>query len=400
MEITTFSATEIQQFRSETKGTAVRVHFNNAGASLPPDIVPATVIGYLNEEAVYGGYETEAKYAKDLDRVYASIARLINADPSEVAVVENASLGWWISFNGIDFKKGDVILTSEMEYVTNLISFLHVAKRYGVEIKVIPNDEQGNFDLAALEAAISPQTKLIAITYIASSTGGMMPVIEIGRIARKHDVLYLVDGCQAVGHVPLDVKEIGCDMMSVTGRKYLRGPRGTGFFYVRKAVVDRLTPVFMDGFSTEWISENDFKIRGDARRFELFESSKAAKLGLGKAVDYALTIGVDRIWLRIQELSTELRRRLKAFPGITVEDLGAKQCGIVTFTVKGLEADEVKTRLAEKNINVSVGLAKSTLLFMNKHQLASVVRASVHYYNTEEEIRILCDAVTEIAEGR
>lgn len=393
MGIIPFSEEEIQQFRAETKGTTERLHFNNAGASLPPDVVLETVVNYLTEEATYGGYETEYKYNAQLANTYALIARLINADVNEIAIVENASTAWWLAFNGIDFKAGDEIITSEMEYVTNLISFINAKKTYGIELKVIPNDEQGNFSLAALEETISPQTKLIAITHIASTTGGMVPIVEIGKIARRHGILYLVDACQSAGQVPVDVREIDCDMLSVTGRKYLRAPRGTGFLYVRKAVQDKLKLQFMDGFTTQWVSETDYKIRDDARRFELYEKNRALTLGLGKAVEYALTIGVDRIWQRVQYLASTFRVQLRGIEGITVHDFGDEQCGIVTFTISGVDSAIVKTKLAEKQINVSVGQAKSTLFFMNKHHLNSVVRASVHYYNTEAEIKMMCDAL-------
>jgi len=396
MAIIPLSEQEIQQFRAETKGTAERMHFNNAGSSLPPDVVLDTVINYLTEEASYGGYETEYKYNAELNNTYALIARLINADVNEIAVVENASTAWWLAFNGIDFKAGDEIITSEMEYVTNLISFTHTKKTYGVKIKVIPNDEHGNFSLSELEAAISPQTKLIAITHIASSTGGMMPVVKIGKIARKHGVLYLVDACQSAGQVPVDVREIDCDMLSVTGRKYLRAPRGTGFLYVRKTIQDKLKLQLMDGFTTQWVTETDYKIRDDARRFELYEKNRALILGLGKAVEYALNIGVDRIWQRVQYLANILRNQLRSIEGISVHDFGDEQCGIVTFTVNEIDSAVIKAKLAEKQINVSVGLAKSTLFFMNKNHLSSVVRASVHYYNTEKEIIIMCDVLRSL----
>jgi len=396
MAIIPLSEQEIQQFRAETKGTAKRMHFNNAGSSLPPDVVLDTVINYLTEEASYGGYETEYKYNAELNNTYALIARLINADVNEIAVVENASTAWWLAFNGIDFKAGDEIITSEMEYVTNLISFTHTKKTYGVKIKVIPNDEHGNFSLSELEAAISPQTKLIAITHIASSTGGVMPVVKIGKIARKHGVLYLVDACQSAGQVPVDVREIDCDMLSVTGRKYLRAPRGTGFLYVRKTIQDKLKLQFMDGFTTQWVTETDYKIRDDARRFELYEKNRALILGLGKAVEYALNIGVDRIWQRVQYLANILRNQLRSIEGISVHDFGDEQCGIVTFTVNEIDSAVIKAKLAEKQINVSVGLAKSTLFFMNKNHLSSVVRASVHYYNTEKEIIIMCDVLRSL----
>jgi selenocysteine lyase/cysteine desulfurase len=387
---------EIQQFRAETKGTTERVHFKNAGASLPPDVVVQTMIDYLNEESTYGGYETEAKYHEQLENVYTLIARLINANVDEVAIAENASTAWGIAFYGLDFKKGDVVITSEMEYVTNLIGFLNVQKKLGVVIKVIPNDEKGNFSLHALEEAITSETKLIAVTEIASTTGGMIPIVEIGKIARKHNILYLVDACQSAGHVPIDVKEIGCDMLSVTGRKYLRAPRGTGFLYVRKEVQDRIKPIFMDNHATDWVSLNDYQLRSDARRYELYEKNRALMLGLGKAIEYALNIGLGRIWERIQYLSALLRAQLAQIDGVTVHDFGDRQCGIVTFSVEGFEASAIKSRLANDLINVTVGKAVSTLIYMEKNKLESIVRASIHYYNTEEEIQIFCKSLEAI----
>jgi cysteine desulfurase / selenocysteine lyase len=396
MEITAFSEEEIERVRAETKGTGQRTHFNNAGASMPPDIVVDTIVRYLQEEAAFGGYETESKYEEPLENVYALVARLIHADKDEIALVQNASFAWGLAFNGIAFKKGDVIITSEMEYVTNLIGFLQARKTRGVEIHVIPNDERGNFSLPALEAAISPRTKLIAVTHIPSSAGAIIPVVDIGKIARKHGILYLVDACQTAGQAPIDVKEIQCDMLAVTGRKFLRGPRGTGFLFVRKEVQDKLKVSFMDGSSTEWVTEDDFKLRNDARRFELYEKNRALTLGLGKAIEYALHIGVDRIWKRIQYLAGLLRQSLASLDGVTVHDPGDQKCGIVTFSVGGADSSFIKAKLAEKQINVSVSAAKFTLIYMNRNHLSSVVRASIHYYNTEGEITLLCDALASV----
>ena len=391
MNTPVISKQELNQLRVQTTGTANIIHFNNAGASLPPDVVVNTVIDYLKEEALAGGYETEYKYREQLANTYTLIAKLINAEPEEIAIVENASTAWCIAFNGIDFKAEDEVITSEMEYVTNIIGFFNAEKNIGIKINLIPNDENGNFSLTKLENAISPKTKLIAITHIASTTGGMIPMVEIGKIARRHNILYLVDACQSAGQVPVDVKEIGCDMLSVTGRKYLRAPRGTGFLFVKKEIQDKLKPLFMDGFSAPDVRLAGFNLRNDARRFELYEKNRALTLGLGKAIEYALNIGIDRIWHRIQMLATMLRARLGSIDGITVQDFGAEQCGIVTFTVNGFDAVQVKSYLAQKHINVSVGKAISTLYFMNKHNLKNVVRASVHYYNTEEEINTMCN---------
>jgi cysteine desulfurase/selenocysteine lyase len=372
---------------------SIKIHFNNAGSSLPPDEVVDTVIAYLKEEAAIGGYEAEYKYKDQLANTYTSIATLINAEKDEIALVENASMAWTLAFKGISFEKGDEVITGEMEYVTNLLGLLEYQKTHGIEIKMIPNDEQGNFSLSSFEAAISPRTKLVAMTHIPSSAGNVLPVADIGRIARRHNILYLLDACQSVGHVPVDVKEINCDLLAVTGRKYLRAPRGTGFLFVRKEIQDRLMPLMIDGFSTNQVSLENYKLRDDARRFELYERSRALTLGLGKAVDYALNMGIDRIWQRIQELAGLLRANLAAIDGVTVHDRGHQLCGIVTFSVNKTNSALIKQELAAQNINVSIGQAHSTLYYMSRYHLDKILRASVHYYNTEEEIGIFCNAV-------
>ena len=376
-----------------------KIHFNNAGSSLPPDVVVDIVVSYLREEAAAGGYETEAKYKEQLDNVYVSIAKLINAKKDEIALVENASAAWSLAFKGLSFQKGDVVITSEMEYVTNLLGLLEFQKTHGIEVRMVPNDEQGNFSLTALEAAIGPRTRLIAMTHIPSSSGNILPAADIGRIARKHNILYLLDACQSAGQIPVNVSEINCDFLAVTGRKYLRAPRGTGFLYVRKEVQDQLTPLMIDGFSTRDVTLNGYALREDARRFELYEKSRALMLGLGKAVDYALAIGMDTIWPRIQELAVLMRAKLSAIDGITVHDRGDQLCGIVTFSVDEVDSALIKKELAAQNINVSIGSAHSTLYYMSRRHLDKILRASVHYYNTEEEIGIFCDALVAIREG-
>jgi selenocysteine lyase/cysteine desulfurase len=185
-------------------------------------------------------------------------------------------------------------------------------------------------------------------------------------------------------------------MLAVTGRKYLRAPRGTGFLYIRKEIQGQLKLILMDGLSAPTVSLDDYQSRGDARRFELYEKNRALTLGLGKAIEYALNIGVDRIWQRVQHLADLMRRQLENVDGITVHDMGNQKCGIVTFSVNGIDSVLVKNQLAGRHINVSVGKAISTLIYMDKNHLSSIVRASVHYYNTEEEIRIMCGALVSI----
>lgn len=400
MEVKPFTEAEIQELRAATKGTAERIHLNNAGAALPPDAVVNAMVDFLREEALYGGYETEAKYRTQLDHTHTLIAQLIQAHPDEIALVENASAAWDIAFNGLDFKQGDEVITSEMEYASNVLGLLNAQKLYGIVIKMIPNDAEGNFPVSALEAAITARTKLIAVTHIPSTAGNVLPAAEIGEVARKHGIVYLLDACQSVGQMPVDVQAIGCDMLAVTGRKYLRGPRGSGFLYVRREMLDKLKLLFFDGRTVTSMDQQGFVVREDARRFEWYEKNFAVMMGLQRAVEYALNIGVERIWQRIQQLAFLFRQHLRELEGITVHDQGDELCGIITFSIAGVPAAEVRAKLAARNMNVNIGFAKSTLYYMNRKGLDGIVRASVHYYNTEEEIEKVCGELRVIAQQK
>jgi len=388
-----FNDMDIQKIREETQGTSHFIHFNNAGSSFPHDSVLETVIHYTRQEAITGGYEMEAQYAAPLEKVYDTLAKFIHAERDEIALAENASMAWSIAFHGMHFEKGDEIITSEMEYATSLLALIQARKELGVEIRVIMNDKEGNFPLTDLEKAINPKTKLIAVTQIGSGAAGVLPVQEIGKLAKKYGIPYLLDACQAAGQVPINVKEIGCDFLSITGRKYLRAPRGTGFLFAKKEFQDKIRVRFMDGHSVEWVTECNYQLREGARRFELYEKNRALVLGLGRAVEYAMEIGMDRIWNRVQYLASALRKELRNIPGVEVLDSGKTQCGIVTFSMEGFSSFDIKNFLNQHRILVSVSQQRSTLFYMNEKQKETLVRASIHYYNTEEEIKSFSQAL-------
>lgn len=386
----------IEKLRADTPGSNEVVHFNNAGASLMPRPVVESVTGYLREEALYGGYETAEKRANELQEVYRSIATLIHALPEEIAILENATAAWNMAFYSIPFSPGDRILTSVSEYASNYLNYLNLQKRVNVEIQVIPNDEHGQTSVEALSRMMDSKVKLISITHIPTNNGLVNPAEEIGKIAGKHNCLYLLDACQSAGQYPLDVAKIGCDMLSATGRKYLRAPRGTGFLYVNQQVISQLHPPFLDLHSAEWTGRDSYRIREDARRFENWESNYAGIIGLNQAVKYLLELGIDRVWERVQYLGHLLREQLSKKAAVHVHDIGKTRCGIVSFTVDGISAEEVKQYLRKREVNVSVSTRSSTLIDMERRNLQECVRASVHYYNTEEEIDKLVDLLNHI----
>ena len=388
---------DIVRAREDTPGCRTVLHFNNAGAALMPTPVLEATMGFLQLEAKIGGYEAAKLSQSTVERVYEAVSQMIGCERSEIAIIENATRAWDMAFYAIPFQAGDRILTSVAEYGSNYIAFLQVARRTGAIIEVIPNDEFGQVSITALKNLIDERVKLIAITHIPTNSGLINPALEIGAIAKAAKILYLLDACQSVGQMTINVQEIGCDILSATGRKYLRAPRGTGFLYVRQGLIEELEPPFLDCHAAKWVSKDEFKIRSDARRFENWETNYAGKVGLGVAVDYALGWGLDTIWTRVSYLASTLREYLCNIEQVKLQDIGLEKCGIVAFTINGKNPQDIYHELRKQNINVSVSGASSTRLDMEARGLESVVRASVHYYNTRNEIELFCEAVTRIA---
>lgn len=376
----------IDRIRRETPAASRLAYLHNAGAALMPAPVVAAMKEHIDLESEIGGYAAADRESRRLESVYGSVARLLNAAPDEIALMENATVAWQMAFYALPFSKGDRILTAEAEYAANYVAFLQVAKRTGVAIDIVPSDASGELDLAALERMIDERVKLIAITWVPTNGGLVNPAAAVGKIARAHGIPYLLDACQAVGQMAVDVDAIGCDMLSATGRKFLRGPRGTGFLYVRRAMLQQLEPPMIDHFAAPWVSRDAYRLRDDARRFETWENNYAARLGLGAALDYALDIGIGPIERRCRMLADRLRGGLASIRGIRIRDLGRAPGAIVSFTVEGYEAEAVVSDAAAAGITVGASDPSSTRIDAEIRSLPPVVRASPHYYNTEAEI--------------
>jgi len=387
---------DLHHVRAQTPGTHHVTHLNNAGAALPPQVVVDTVIDHLKLEAIAGGYEAAAQSAEAVEAVYDSLASLIGSSRNEIAQLESASAAWNAAFAAIPFRAGDRILTARSEYPSNAVNLLIATERYGAEIVLIDDDEHGQVSVEALREAIDERTKLIAITHIATSGGMVNPVADVGKVANDTGVLFLLDACQSVGQVTIDVAAIGCDLLSAAGRKFLRGPRGTGFLYVREGVVDQLRPPLLDTRSSEWTSPTSYEIAAGPRRFEAFEHSVAGRLGLGVAARYANSVGMALIEERTAQLAALLREQLAALPRVAVHDKGLRRCGIVTFGVDHVPAAQVHAALNAAKINTSITSAAMAMYDFPQRGLDQLVRASPHYYNTEAELGLLVDVVAAL----
>lgn len=390
------STIDVAAARRDTPGCRHVNHLNNAGASLPPEPVVNAVLQYTTQESLRGGYELAEEFAAEIESTYAAMAALLGARASQIALIESATRAWDMAFYGLPLSRGDRILTCRSEYASNYLAYLQVSRQRGIRIDVIPDNEHGELDIAAAERLLDSDVRLISITHVPTSSGLVNPAHAVGRLAQAAGCYYLLDACQSAGQMPLDVQAIGCDFLSSTGRKFLRGPRGTGFLYVSDRALAEIEPPFIDGRAATWTAPEDYIWRTDARRFESWEANYATRIGLAVATRYAISLGIDAIWARLQLLSSRLREQLALLPGVAVRDRGSVLCAIVTFTCDGCSPDSVKTALAQRRINVSVADAAWTRLDMDGRGISAVVRASVHYYNTHEEIDELVEQVDHL----
>lgn len=384
---------DIAAVRAGTPACERVLHFNNAGASLMPDPVFNAIKAHLELERAAGGYEAARLAADDLDAFYTEFAALLRCGRHELAFVENATRAWDMAFYGLPLGPGDRILTHGSEYASNYLALLQQSRRRGLSIDLVPSDASGQLDVDAMEAMIEPRTRLIAITHVPTQGGLINPVEAVGRVAREHGLIYLLDACQSAGQIDLDVNRIGCHVLAGTGRKFLRGPRGTGFLYVASSMVDRIEPPFIDLHSATWTGSDSFEFAYGARRYENWESYVAGKIGLARAVRYARELGLPAIEKRVAELGATLREALSKTAAVSVHDLGENKCGIVTFRKRGEAPAATAERLRKRGINVSVTDLPSARLDFEARGLEAIVRASVHYYNTDDEIDRFVDAV-------
>ncbi|AXB44091.1 aminotransferase class V-fold PLP-dependent enzyme [Amycolatopsis albispora] len=356
------------------------IFLDSAGSSLPPPEVLDEVIGHLRREAEVGGYRAAAEREDDLERAYPVFAELLGCEPDEVAFTDSATRSWLTLVDSVPLAAGDRVLISEAEYGANAVALMRLTELAGARLELVPSDESGQLDVAALRNLLDERVKLVSLVHVPTNGGLVNPVREVAEAAHEAGALVLLDACQSVGQLPVRADELGVDLIAGTGRKWLRGPRGTGFLVVRRAVADRLRPRLFDHSGADWSGLWEYRFRQDARLHELWEFGVAERLGLVKAAEHALGLGLDHIAAEIGERAARLRAGLSAIPGVAVHDLGERPSGIVTFTVDGLAPGRVKDLLWDKDIVVSVTSEASTRFDMGRRGLSAMVRASPHYF--------------------
>lgn len=389
----------IDRFRSETPGCAERIHLNNSGAALMPMPVIRTIQDYITLESRIGGYEAADASQAEIRAAYQSVADLLGARPANIAFTENATVSYLQALSSIPFERDDVILTTRNDYASNQIQFLSLQARMGVQVLKAPDQRGGGVDVQGVADLIRRhRPRLVSVTQIPTNSGLVQDVAAIGAVCREAGVLYLVDACQSIGQMPVDVDEIGCDFLSASSRKFLRGPRGAGFLYVSDRVLEEgLEPLFLDMRGADWIAEDRYRAAATARRFENWEFAWALVLGTGAAARYATAIGLEPIRDRVRALADRLRQALAAIDGVRVLDRGSELCGIVSVWIEGRDPHDLVDRLREQRINTSAQVRVSAVLDYDEKGVPASLRLAPHYYNTEEEIDRTVRAICELA---
>nr|PZN89990.1 MAG: aminotransferase [bacterium] len=392
---------DLERWRADTPGVASGViHLNNAGASLMPRPVLDAVRAHLELEARIGGYEAADAARAEIAAAYESVARLVGAAPRNIAMVENATVAFFQALAAFDFAPGDVILTTRNDYISNQLAYLSLHHRAGVRVVRAEDLPEGGVDPESVRALIRRERpRLVSLTWVPTNSGLVQPAAEVGAVCEEEGVPYIVDACQAVGQLPIDVNELRCDFLSATARKFLRGPRGAGFLYVSDRALDRgAHPLFVDMRGAAWIEADEFRLAPDARRFENWEFAYALVLGQGAAARYALEeVGVARGGERAARLAAYARERLREHEGLRVLDRGRRLCAIVTVEVAGRNAFELVPLLREQGINTSATAREYAVLDMDAKGARTAIRISPHYYNTEAEVDTAVAAIAALA---
>ena len=377
----------IDLLREDTHGCADKLFLNSAGSSLMPHSVVTTMTDYLLEEEQRGGYEVERRHAPGLQTLYTGLAELLNAEPHNFAFAWNATDAYSRALSAIPFRSGDTILTTDDDYISNQIAFLALEKRFGIVVVRARNLPTGDLDLDDFARLLREHLPvLVAVTHVPTNSGLVQPVAAIGKLCRETDTWYLVDACQSVGQMVVDVQEIGCDFLNATGRKFLRGPRGTGFLYISdRALQAGLEPLFIDRRGAEWTAPGVYRPHADARRFEQQEMGPTV-LGLAEAVRYANGVGMQAIQSQNALLTTHLRQRLSQLDGLRLLDRGSEVCSIITFDAPGFALTDMTDYLTANRVVYSVSLKSYALLDFTTKEVDWVIRFAPHYFNTLAEM--------------
>lgn len=386
----------IESLRAQTPGCATRKHFNNAGASLMPTPVLHAMEAHLALESEIGGYEAADAAESEIAGFYKAAAQLLNCRERNIAFTSSATSSFARALSSVPFQQGDSILLAGEDYISNQLAFFTVAKRFGVKIIRAGSRPEGGVDVDDMKKLMDRHhPRLVSLTHVPTNSGLVQPAAEIGKLCREKNILYLLDACQSVGQFPVDVAELQCDFLSVTMRKFLRGPRGAGFLFASDNVLqEKLEPLFIDMRGASWTATDAYESRADARRFEEWEVPYALLLGSHAAINLALSLGLEEIKKRNQHLCHLVRTGISGNKKLKLLDVGKELSSIITVQIPDWKPRDLMLALRKKGINTSISYHEFARIDFDNKGVDWALRISPHYYNTEEEIEYLVSELT------
>ena len=372
------------------------INFNNAGASKNPKFVVNKIKEYLDEEVIFGGYYAAEKNKKHIINFYKNLSFLINCHESEISFVPSSTYGWNFFLDSVNLEKGDNTIIFDNEYGNNFLSLL---KKKNVEIRVSEIDTNGKICLSNLKKKIDKKTKIICVCHIASQSGNIQNVEEICKVSKKlnNQIIFLLDACQSIGHIKIDVKKINCDVMVGSGRKYLRGPRGTGFMYIKDSIKKNIRPSIFD--SRSCVLKKMKTILYKKNLFETFEFPPALIIGLSESLSYLNKLGIKKIEKKIKNLSIYFRKKIKKINSVTVYENPLLLSGINTMSVEKKPVEKIHKYLLKKNILTSICSTSTSYHHFEKMNVKKLLRISFHHYNTRKEIDYLVEVLNDLAKS-
>ena len=390
--------------RTEPFAVGQPIFLNSAGSSLPDPSVRDVVQEQLRIEFTKGGYAAANEAEPDIERFYNSAAALIGGSAEGIAYVDSGTRAWnSIMYAVPGLGPGKQIITARSEFGSNLVSLAHLASLTGASVDLVEVDANGRIQLEHLLSMVSERTALVALSMVNAHAGTVNDLAGVGQALKEiaPDVTFVVDGCQAAGQIPIDVTALGASALTVTGRKWLRGPRGSGFLYVDPQELHRFRPTAFDqtiaGLQTPGtFPHTDLSIRDDARRFEMWERSHATMLGLGQAIDVTMALGVDAIQERIAALASALRIGIASIPGLDVLESADERSGIVGVSRSSGSVWEIVSALKETGFEVGAMPRWEAPPAFGGRTDKSVLRLSPHIFNTSEEIQQALDALWQV----
>lgn len=346
-----------------------------------------------------GAYSMAVKATQKMAESRGKVAGFINALPEEVVFTKNTTEAINIVAQGLSFKKGDSLVVPNIEHHSNFLPWLNLKKK-GVDVRVVKADADGILDPSKIEDAVDHTTRLITLTHVSNALGSRQDVEEIGKIAEEKGSLYMVDAAQSVGHIKIDVKKMKADFVAFPGHKGTLGPVGTGFLYCNPEEALNLESTILGGGTVSDVSESGYVLEEFPARFEAGTPNIAGFIGLGASIDYIKKIGLEKIEKHSQSSTRLLYDSLVELKNVTCYGDPQNIYGIVSFNINNMNPHDVAKILDEvKGICVRSGYhcAIPAIKHVGAYEKGGTVRASLHYYNTLEEIQVLADTVEEIA---